>query len=696
MGIQETRPLDYTTKVVYDPTLAPGEQVVEQEGAIGVETLQADGTWKVTKPAQDQIIRVGAMVSVDKDQLTWETPIQYPTEVRVNPDLKPGEYKIVQPGELGSKTTTVDISTDENGNIITGDPKTETTKEPVTQIIEVGPGQNYTHTVTDPIPYDISYEFDPSLPAGKVVVDQEGVPGTITTTIVGINGEKPEVTSEVTLDPVSEKIRIGTGVENKTEVIPFETKIEFDPTMKPGTKEVIQEGKPGLKTQDKDGNWVVVEEPVDEIVKVGSQLPSGEQEIKWTEPINYPTEVRVNPDLKPGEYKIVQQGELGEKTHTATVTFDENGNGTVSDPTSETTKQPVTQIIEIGPGAETVPAEGNHELSSEIEVDLPYDTKYIYDPNLPAGETKIDKEGSNGRKVIKVIQKYEDGKLVSEERTEEIVKEPTDEVVRIGTGCECENPTEPSQPSEPTDPTGGDVNIAIGELNINIIQLMIQMGWLDGDALAEAISGGNITIDIDNNGEITINVPEGTVPTFGDLTQKPNEPKGDDQKGGDQKDDTQKPSEPSQPSDSGSKGDNLAPSAGDSKGDKPSDKPSTDAPKGDEQKDDQKKVDLVKTDPADTQKDTKVVSSTSGSNVPSPSGASSKAPAASTSTGKSASGSSVAAPSGSSSTKAASSTSRGAKLANTGVSNVVWTLAAAMILMVAGAALVFTRRRNED
>ena len=178
--------------------------------------------------------------------------------------------------------------------------------------------------------------------------------------------------------------------------------------------------------------------------------------------------MRVNPDLQPGETKVVQEGKQGEVKHTVKVNA-ENGEISTED-TSEKISDPVKHIVEVGP------AKNQTELTDKHTEKIPFDTVIEYDPNLEVGKIVEDQPGAFGEKEITKTWKLENGKPVGDpETTEKVVTEPQPRKLRVGTKCNCEQPTpdptddpsdEPTQdpsedpgdkPSNPTEPgTPGD------------------------------------------------------------------------------------------------------------------------------------------------------------------------------------------------------------------------------------------------
>ncbi|PZN09650.1 MAG: peptidase M23 [Bacillota bacterium] len=94
----------------------------------------------------------------------------------------------------------------------------------------------------------------------------------------------------------------------------------------------------------------------------------------------------------------------------------------------------------IKPGEElrlTVPEQWITFASEEtltVTERIPYGTRQEYDRNLEAGKRRVKQEGRPGEKVITYAIVREDGRVVREEKvSEEILREPVDRVVVIGT-----------------------------------------------------------------------------------------------------------------------------------------------------------------------------------------------------------------------------------------------------------------------
>ena len=442
------REVPFKVEYKYDDTIPAGTYKVETTGVPGAEKMNLDGTWDRTKEPVNEVVVIGTKPAESFKDIKWTFPIPYPTEVRENPELKPGEMKTVQEGENGEKTYTAKFTSKGSEAQVAEE---ETTKEPVTRIIEVGPGipdQELTSKKTQEVPFEIEYVYDDTLESGEQVVDEEGVPGeqTITSTQKIKDGKpdgEPSINIEQTKAPKKAKIRIGTKTAGETKKtveseVPFGVKIEYDPNMPAGTSEVVTEGKPGKKTttvtqkvtnSQPDGEATVeekvTEQPVDQVIKVGTKPSETSEKVEWKAPVPFEVETRPNKDLKPGEIKVVQKGEPGEKTYTAN--FTSKGDDSSVKPEEKQTKDPVKEIIEYGP---TTP---DQTLTSTKTREVNYETEFIVDNTVPVGQTKVEQEGEKGEELITSTQKIKDGKPDGEPNiTVEQTKAPKKKIVRVG------------------------------------------------------------------------------------------------------------------------------------------------------------------------------------------------------------------------------------------------------------------------
>ena len=472
--VEHTEPVPYETKVEYDPNLPAGTYEVVTPGKAGEKTVTVTQTIvnsqvtdtkreeNVTTQPVTEVIKVGTKQATATDKVEWTEPIPFSTVVRPNPDLKPGEVKTVQEGKNGEAKYTATFE-GTNGQATVTESKDRT--EPTDRIIEYGPtiaDQTLTSTTTNPVPFNTTFVADPTLAVGQQVVESQGENGvdTVTSTQEIKDGKpvgEPTITTQRTKEPVDAVVRVGTKTEGQTvntyeAAIPFPVRVVYDPNLAPGESKVTQEGKPGTKkvtiTQPvvnsaPNGEATVAEEtvtePTEQIVTVGTKPDEATNTATWTVDVPFKTVVRANPDLKPGEVKTVQEGEYGEKKFTAD--FSSVGADSKVDTKEEQTKAPKDQIIEYGPTID------DQTLTSTTTNPVPFNTTFVADPNLPAGEQVVESQGENGVDTITSTQEIKDGKPVGEPKiTTERTKEPVDAVVRVGTKTDSSNAFEYKEP----------------------------------------------------------------------------------------------------------------------------------------------------------------------------------------------------------------------------------------------------------
>lgn len=150
-----------------------------------------------------------------------------------------------------------------------------------------------------------------------------------------------------------------------------------------------------------------------------------------------------NPNLPASQEKIITPGVEGERTHYISV-LTENGKQTETVLDSQVTKEPVTQVVEIGApithkGDESglaPAAEAKPRLDIQEE-DIPFTTVTRENPQLPLGQTQVVVTGVNGRRTIFYsVSTTADGK---EERTlvnSAVSQEAVAQVVEVGTAVE--------------------------------------------------------------------------------------------------------------------------------------------------------------------------------------------------------------------------------------------------------------------
>nr|WP_068129509.1 G5 domain-containing protein [Nosocomiicoccus ampullae] len=449
----KTEAVEFETEYIVDNSLEPGTVKVEQEGELGEKetpvthkivngevTESIEGDPVQTKAPVKRIVKVGPAKTDGTHTYTSKKPFE--VEVRVNPELKKGEYKVVQKGVEGEEEYTITIENSKVTN--TSEPKQ--TKAPVNEIIEVG-NADFTGTVEyidkDPIPFETEVIVDPNLKPGEVVEDQKGELGEqetkVTRTITnGEAGEEVRGETTRTKEPVNRKIRVGSqtdGQYKETETIPFEVEVRKDPTLKKGEWKyaeidgVPQTGESGLKERTltivnskvtEETEFKTVKEPKNAVILVGDLDSDGK--VEHTEEIPFDYKVEEVDDLKKGEYRIVKPGKVGTKTTTWTI----KDSKVVGEP-EVTIEEAEDALIQIGKGTN----DGTHEIIEKKEI--PFETIIEYDDSLEPGEEKVVQEGKPGIEERTNTLVIQDGKVVETKEGEFTrTEEPVNKIVKVG------------------------------------------------------------------------------------------------------------------------------------------------------------------------------------------------------------------------------------------------------------------------
>ncbi|WP_262347724.1 G5 domain-containing protein [Peptoniphilus harei] len=445
--IEEKVEVGFETEIQFDDSLAPGETKEIQKGEAGEKkrditltiedgnvTKTETGEFTETKAPKKRIIKVGRNTE-GKVEHKEELPFKY--KVEEVDTLKKGEYKIVKPGKVGTKTTTWTIKNSK----VEGEPTV--TEDPAEDaLIQVGKGTNDgTHEVTEKkaIDHKTVIEYDENLDAGQQEVVKEGNPGEQerTNTLVIKDGQVTETKEgefKTTKEATDRVVKIGTKPVTKVVEKPFNTEYVYDENLESGKTEEVTPGKNGkvtiTTTYDKDQKKVVTSETEEagqnRVVKIGGKT-NGTEKVK--EEVPFDVEVRKDQSLKKGQWKYATdeagnelKGEKGEQEKTLTIV---NSKVTeTSDPT--VTKQPKKAVILIGEGTN----DGTHEIKEKKE--LPFETRIEYDESIEAGKEVVT-EGSPGEQERTNTLVIKDGKVTETKEGEfTTTKDPVDKVIKIG------------------------------------------------------------------------------------------------------------------------------------------------------------------------------------------------------------------------------------------------------------------------
>ena len=147
-----------------------------------------------------------------------------------------------------------------------------------------------------------------------------------------------------------------------------------------------------------------------------------------------------NPNLPAGQEKIITPGVEGERTHYISV-LTENGKQTETILDSQVTKEPVTQVVEIGApithkGDESglaPAAEAKPRLDIQEE-EIPFTTVTRENPLLLKGKTQVVTKGANGRRShYYSVSTSADGKEVKTLVDSLVTQEAVTQVIEVGT-----------------------------------------------------------------------------------------------------------------------------------------------------------------------------------------------------------------------------------------------------------------------
>lgn len=104
----------------------------------------------------------------------------------------------------------------------------------------------------------------------------------------------------------------------------------------------------------------------------------------------------------------------------------------------------------------TITVEFRDEKRTTKEVTIPNKTVTKKSDDVPAGETKVEQEGRQGKAKEEWVEKFVNGKSVSKERVKRtVVTEPQDRIVVEGTGPANDSGSNPGSSSGGSDGSGG-------------------------------------------------------------------------------------------------------------------------------------------------------------------------------------------------------------------------------------------------
>ena len=235
-----------------------------------------------------------------------------------------------------------------------------------------------------------------------------------------------------------------TRVTEHTGPVPHKVTMEIDTNLRAGKTKVETPGRLGEKTVtvtetivdgkviDTKFDETVTVEPVTEVIKVGTKPATATTTFDGIMPLPFTTWYRPNPDLKPGETKLVQKGWHGKQY------FSVKSLGTDEEWVDATTMYwPKSQIIEYGPALSEKRVIRKAAHTNGFAID------FQADPSLPLGEQVLERQGEVGEKINTDSWEVKDGEDVNYESRDNVLKEPVNAIVRVGTNPDL-TPTETS------------------------------------------------------------------------------------------------------------------------------------------------------------------------------------------------------------------------------------------------------------
>ncbi len=473
-----TEPVAYKTIRRANPALAEGQEQVVQAGVNGERTIvetvtltdgketgRVEKSNQMTKEPVDEIIEYGTKAApvVETKEETRTESVAYKTVRRANPEQGVGYEQVVQQGQNGERTIVETVTLTDGVETSRVEKSNRITREAVTEIIEYGTKaapvvETREETRTEPVAFQTERRANPSHEAGYEQVVQAGVNGerTIVETVTltdGVETSRVEKSNRITREAVTEIIEYGTKSapvvetkeETRTESVAYKTVRRANPEQGVGYEQIVQSGVNGERTivetvtltDGKETSRVeksnqITKEPVDEVIEYGTKVaPVVEtREETRTETVAYKTVRRANPEQGVGYEQVVQQGQNGERRIVETVTLTDGKETSRVEKSNQITKEPVDEIIEYGTKSAPV-VETREESRTES---VAYKTVRRANPEQGVGYEQVVQVGVNGERTIVETVTLTDGKETGRvEKSNQITKEPVDEIIEYGT-----------------------------------------------------------------------------------------------------------------------------------------------------------------------------------------------------------------------------------------------------------------------
>ena len=300
---------------------------------------------------------------------------------------------------------------------------------------------------TEPIPFEIINQADPTLAKGQTRVLTAGQNGerTILTEVSVVDGQEVRrvVESKLTKEPVSQIIAVGTKEDAQPTPQPSPSPVV---TAK-GTQEEGHVGEAPVQPEAPAYTGVVEAKGTQEEGHVGEapvqsenpayQVTEGTVTETETVILPYETEYVTDANRYTDEEILLQKGEAGsQEIRRVYKTVNGEKVGEPLSTTTETVKAPVTE--KISRGSKVI--EGQTEDISFEEI--PFKTVIEQDATLLKGSETVSQAGKNGKKKISKVYKTIKGVKTADAPTvsEEVVEQAQDRIIKKGTK-ELDKPT---------------------------------------------------------------------------------------------------------------------------------------------------------------------------------------------------------------------------------------------------------------
>ncbi|WP_180687975.1 G5 domain-containing protein [Trichococcus shcherbakoviae] len=257
----------------------------------------------------------------------------------------------------------------------------------------------------------------------------------VTWALVSLNGKE---LGWIAKDALIVMERTMETVVAKENTVAYQTVTEEDNTIPTGESQVAQAGVDGYDTVTYDVTYVNGVEtnrvevsrtkttPVNEIVKVGTQVTEVKSETITENEVDFTTVEEEDNTIPTGERVVVQAGVNGYDTVTYDVTF-VNGVETNRVEAGRTTTALVNEIVKVGTQVTEVKSE------TKVEKEIAYATVEESDNTIPTGERVVAQVGAKGYDKVTYDVTYVNGVETNRVETSRGTTAPVSEIVKVGT-----------------------------------------------------------------------------------------------------------------------------------------------------------------------------------------------------------------------------------------------------------------------